>query len=248
MVSFIFIAFLVVKLKNLKYFCGDGASMKWLIFERFWALTPPNVVRLCWNLNHSYSSWRVTHWFKNFSKTQIFTEIGRSQSLHFFFVFVQLWGHFSPWRRPKSKKVNVSQGKTTPSRYPNITKSRLYLVPIFQEKYDYFLSHFGCFLVKKGAWSHFKGSESKSHRAYTGATIPSIQNMQRVWSHHMPVLSLLVTKVGVFLFSTTFPSLAACLISWCRVGWHQIQILKVANKKARVEISFCPVFIFGDFN
>ena len=50
-VSFVFIAFLVVKLKNLKCFRGDGASMKWPIFERFRALSSPNVVWFCWNLH-----------------------------------------------------------------------------------------------------------------------------------------------------------------------------------------------------
>ena len=30
-----------------KFFRGDGASMKWPIFERFRALSPPNVVRFC---------------------------------------------------------------------------------------------------------------------------------------------------------------------------------------------------------
>ena len=52
-VSFIFVAFVVMKLKNLKCFRGDRASMKWPIFERFWALTPPNMVRSCWNLDYS---------------------------------------------------------------------------------------------------------------------------------------------------------------------------------------------------
>ena len=96
------------------------------------------------------------------------------------------------------------EDKTMPLCYPKITKSRPYLVPTFQEKYDYFLSHFGGILVKKGAWSHFKGSESKSHLAYTGTTIPGIQNMQRVWSQHMPVLSLSVTKVVFFLIFNHF--------------------------------------------
>ena len=67
------------------------------------------------------------------------------------------------------------------------------------------------FLVKKGAWSHFKGPESKSNLAYDGAIIPGIKNMQTVCFHHMPVLSLSVTKVVFFRFQTTFSSLAAFL-------------------------------------
>ena len=49
LVSFIFIAFLVVKLWNLKCFHGNAASMKWPILGGFWTLTPPNMVRSCWN-------------------------------------------------------------------------------------------------------------------------------------------------------------------------------------------------------
>ena len=37
-----------------------------------------------------------------------------------------------------------------------MAKSSPYLVPIFQEKYDYFLLHFGLFLVKKGRGQQLK--------------------------------------------------------------------------------------------
>ena len=86
------------------------------------------------------------------------------------------------------KETKCDKDKTIPyQNFPKIEKSRPYLAPNFQEKYDYFLSYFGRFLVKKEAWSHFKDSKSKSHLAYTGAAIPRVSNMQRVWSHHMPV-------------------------------------------------------------
>ena len=87
-----------------------------------------------------------------------------------FFRFSQIWGSFSRWRRPISKKLNTCQDKSTPSGYPKIGKSRSYLVAIFQEKYDYFLSYFGRFLVKKRAWSNFKGQESKVNLAVAGVT------------------------------------------------------------------------------
>ena len=35
------------EVKKFESFRGDGASMKWSIFERFRALSPPNVVRFC---------------------------------------------------------------------------------------------------------------------------------------------------------------------------------------------------------
>ena len=190
MVSFIFIAFLVVKLKNLKCFRGDGASMKWPIFERFRALSLPNVVRFCWNFHHSYYSRRVRHCLKNFFENSNFYRNRTFRKFALFLVFVQLWGRFSPWRRPKSKKLTAGNDKTTPSGYPKIAKSRPYLVPIFQEKYDYFLSYFGCFLVKKGAWSHFKGSESKFDLPYCSLTILGHVPVKNFWSQKFPVLRL----------------------------------------------------------
>ena len=141
-------------------------------------------------MHHSYYWRRVRHYFKNFLKIQIFTEIGRSKNLDFFKVFVQLCGRFSPWRRPKSKKQDILSYKTMPSGYPKIAKSRPYLVPIFQEKYDYFLSYFGCFLVKKGAWSHFKGSESKFDLPCCSLTILGHVPVKKVWSQNSPVLRL----------------------------------------------------------
>ena len=128
----------------------------------------------------------------NFSRNRTFPKFAR------FFRFCPTLRPFFSMKEAEIEKTKYFQRQNYVSGYPNIAKSTLYLVPIFQEKYDYFLSHFGRFLVKKGAWSPFKGPKSKSHLAYTGATIPGIQNMQTVWSHRMPVLSLSVTKVVFF--------------------------------------------------
>ena len=84
--------------------------------------------------------------FENYFKNLKF--YGKKFAL--FSLFVQLWPHFSSWRRPKWKKLDIFADKTTPLVYPNMAKSRSYLDPIFQEKYDYFLSLFGCFLLKRG--------------------------------------------------------------------------------------------------
>ena len=72
--------------------------------------------------------------------------------------------------------------KTAPLGYRKMKNSRPYLIPIFQEKYEYWLllSYSGGFLVEKRAWSHFKESESKSKEDYAGAIIPSVSNMQKV--------------------------------------------------------------------
>ena len=47
----------------------------------------------------------------------------------------------------------------------------------FKWKIGLLFALFKRFLVKKGAWSHFKGPESKSNLAYAGATILGISNM-----------------------------------------------------------------------
>ena len=53
-------------------------------------------------------------------------------------------------KEAKIEKTKYVKEKTTSSGYPKIAKSRTYLVSIFQEKYDYFLSYFGRFFVKMG--------------------------------------------------------------------------------------------------
>ena len=104
--------------------------------------------------------------------------------------------------------------KIYPSGYPNMQKSRLYLVSILNKKYNYFLRYFSYFLVKVGVWSKVKRSKSKSNLAYAGVITPGVQNMQRVRSHHFPVLSLLVPKVILFKFQPT------CFKFGCFSGCH----------------------------
>ena len=47
----------------------------------------------------------------------------------------------------------------------------------FKWKIGLLFALFERFLVKKGAWSHFRGPESKSNLAYAGATILGVLNM-----------------------------------------------------------------------
>ena len=57
------------------------------------------------------------------------------------------------------KKRKYFQGQNYAIRLSENHKSRPYLVPIFQEKHDYFLSYFGCFLLKKGCGQRLKGRD-----------------------------------------------------------------------------------------
>ena len=53
-VSFISVAFVVVKLQIFICFCEDEASLKWPLLGGFWVLSPPNMTRLCWNFDQRY--------------------------------------------------------------------------------------------------------------------------------------------------------------------------------------------------
>ena len=100
-----------------------------------------------------------------------------SPKFNLFLRFCPTLGPIYPMKEAKIEKSKNFKVKIQASGYPNRAKSRPYLVLIFQEKHDYFLLHFGPFLVKKGTWSRVNGSESKSNPAYAGATTPGVQNM-----------------------------------------------------------------------
>ena len=138
----------------------------------------------------SYYSRRVRHCFKNFFENSNFYRKRTFPKFALFFSFCPTLRPFLSVKEAKIQKTKYFKNKTMPSSYPKIANSRPYLVPIFQEKYDYFLSYFGRFLVKKGAWSSFKGSQSKCHLSYCSLTILGHVPVQKVWFQHFPVLRL----------------------------------------------------------
>ena len=109
---------------------------------------------------------------------------------------------FCPTLRPiyPLKMAEIGVNKKTQDKNSAIALSKsVNLNPIallsFKWKIGLLFALFERFLVKKGAWSHFKGPESKSHLAYCSLTILGHIPVQTVWSHHMPVLNFSVTKV-----------------------------------------------------
>ena len=89
----------------------------------------------------------------------------------------------------------------------------IYLIALlpFKWKIGLLFALFEHFLVKIRPWPKVKGSKSISNLAYAAATIPGVSNMQRVWSHHFPILSFMKSKDVFFKFRTTFSSWAAFL-------------------------------------
>ena len=119
---------------------------------------------------------------KSFWKIKIFTETARYQSLNFFSVFVQVC-----WNRKHLILLRTKFGH----RAIRISQNEgPILVSIFQEKYSYFLLHFGYFLLKTGVWSHVEGSESKFDISYLTNTIPGHVSVQKVLFQHFLVLWL----------------------------------------------------------
>ena len=74
-----------------------------------------------------------------------------------FALFVQLWPPDSSPKMAEIKKVNGRAEKLQPSGYPNISKSRLYLLSPFREKYNYILHYLGYFWHETGRGHKSKG-------------------------------------------------------------------------------------------
>ena len=101
-------------------------SWRWSIHEmaHFWAFLGPNSLK-CDPILLKFTPQLVfmgskTLFEESFENSNFYRN-RTYQSLQFFLVFVQLWGRFSPWRRLKSKKLNILRRKL---RHQAIQKSQ----------------------------------------------------------------------------------------------------------------------------
>ena len=104
-ISFISVTFVVVKLSIFQCFRGNAASMKWPFLG-------PNSLKYCQillNISTDVVFKETQTVFEDFWKNWNFYRDERYPKSA---RLVELWLPFSPWRRPKSKKVNISK-KTT---------------------------------------------------------------------------------------------------------------------------------------
>ena len=152
MVSFIFIAFLVVKLKKLKCFRGNVASMKLTHFRGGLGRNSPKcgpiLLKFVPQLLLKESKTLFLEFSKNL-KIRIFIRIWRTQSLQFFSVFVQLWPRFSPWRRPKSKRLDYLHGQNYVIRLSKNRKIKALSCPNFLGKIKLLFVLFCPFFAEK---------------------------------------------------------------------------------------------------
>ena len=112
--------------------------MKWQIFERLLALTPPHMVPCCWNLHPSYSSRRrVRGCIRNFWKFKFWRKQDVPKVCTFFSFCPTLRLCFSMKETKIEKSKNFTE-KIGPWGYPKIAKSRPYLVPNCQSRWSFF--------------------------------------------------------------------------------------------------------------
>ena len=132
-----------------------------------------------------------------------------------------------------------------------MAKSSPCLVSIFQEKYDHFLLHFGLFLVKKGAWSRVKGSQSKFHIPYFRKFFPVPDDGEKLggpfkkeksspyhlWNsseskNKKNVISLYIRKIRSFPSSFSSHFLQSSLI----LGHHELRLILVFSKMSQQQV------------
>ena len=138
-VSFISIAFVVVKLKISNVLRTDSASTKWPFLGDFWVLTPPiwsNIAAILTIVSTLANKNTVWKFLKNSSI------YGKRKDAKLA-LWVQLWPLFSSLRWSKSKKISSIAEKRQSLSYPNMSKWSLYLLSPFREECDYFLQYLG---------------------------------------------------------------------------------------------------------
>ena len=121
--------------------------MKWPILGGFWGPNFPKYGQILLKflpevvLKDTKSVFEESLKNPNFHRNGRYTKFAR---------FLQLWGQFTPWRWPKSKKIKTFTTKIQPSGYPNPSTPTPYLFSPSNEKQDYFLHFLSIFWWKKG--------------------------------------------------------------------------------------------------
>ena len=91
---------------------------------------------------------------KVFWEIPIFTEITPFQNFNFFWNLAQLWGPFTPWRRPKSENQNGSMGKGSGIGLSENRKIKTVSLLPFKWKIGLLFALFWSFLGKKKGVVH----------------------------------------------------------------------------------------------
>ena len=166
MVSFISIAFVVVKL-NISKFCvpiqHPWNSPFLEVFRTWLSQIWPNVAEILTRVSTLANTnivWKTFEGFKFLQKRdgpKVWT-------------FGPTLTSVSPWRWPKSKTISCREEKLQPLGCPSMSKSRLYIS--FPGKIRLLFALFGQFLAGNRTGSQVKGTESKFDITFFTHTIP----------------------------------------------------------------------------
>ena len=138
------------------------------------------------------------HWNEAFPKFALFK------------VFVQLWPRFSPRRRPKSKKLNVTRTKLYHSAFQNSKNQGPILSQIFRKNTITFCPILAVFWWKKRR-GHTLRLEIKISLSLYWSRDSSCLEYAKGLVPPYACLKPFVAKCRYFKFQTTFSSLAAFL-------------------------------------
>ena len=145
--------------------------------------------------------------FEEFFENSNFYRKRTFRKFALFFSFCPTLRLFFSMKEAEIEKTKYSSGQNYAIGLSKNRKVKALSCPIFHEKYDYFLSYFGPFLVKKRAWSHFKVSESNLLQSHNSGACSS----QKSLVPELPSFAAIGVKGRFFQFQTTFSSLAAFL-------------------------------------
>ena len=165
-----------------------------MAIEHFWAFLDPNSSKYGPALLKFVPQLLLKESKRLFQK--IFIKIESFQSLHFLLVFVQLWGHFSPWRRPKSKKLKILWTKLHHRAIQKSQNQGPILSQFFRKNTITFCPLLAIVWWKKGCGNTLKAWNQNLTWPIAVSQFWGI--FQYKQSQHILVLSLFVTKVFFF--------------------------------------------------
>ena len=99
------------------------------------------------------------------------------------------------------RKLALLVEKRQPLGYPNMSKSRLYLLSCFREKYDYFLQYLDYFCPNR-AGSQVKGLESKFDKTYFIHAIPGQLPVKKILVSTFSSFAVIDRKAWIFKFDS----------------------------------------------
>ena len=128
--------------------------------------------------------------FEEFFENSNFYRKRTFRKFALFFSFCPTLRLFFSMKEAEIEKTKCFAGPNYAIGLSKNHKIKALSCPNFSRKIQLLLSYFGRFLVEKGAWSHFKGSESKFDLPYCSLTILGHVPVKNFWSQKFPVLRL----------------------------------------------------------